>query len=80
MTATQLLSLEGHKNVVYALAFNNPFGDRIATGSFDRTAKIWDANNGSCYYTLRGHAAEIVCLNFDPNGFLLSTGSMVTFT
>ena len=80
MTATQLLSLEGHKNVVYALAFNNPFGDRIATGSFDRTAKIWDANNGNCYYTLRGHTAEIVCLNFDPNGFLLSTGSMVTFT
>jgi dynein assembly factor with WDR repeat domains 1 len=25
------------------MAFNNPYGNIIATGSFDRTAKIWDA-------------------------------------
>ena len=37
----------GHKNVVYAIAFNNPFGDKIITGSFDKTAKIWDANDGT---------------------------------
>jgi WD40 repeat protein len=35
----RLHSLEGHKNVVYAIAFNNPFGDKIVSGSFDRTAK-----------------------------------------
>jgi len=28
------------------MAFNNPFGNLIVTGSFDKTAKIWDANNG----------------------------------
>jgi len=28
------------------MAFNNPYGDKIVTGSFDRTAKIWDANTG----------------------------------
>ena len=28
--------LDGHKNVVYAVAFNNPFADKIVTGSFDR--------------------------------------------
>lgn len=39
-------TLEGHKNVVYTIAFNNPFGDKIVTGSFDKTAKIWDANSG----------------------------------
>eukprot|EP00694_Reclinomonas_americana_P004625 EC792621.1.p2 GENE.EC792621.1~~EC792621.1.p2 ORF type:complete len:149 (+),score=43.95 EC792621.1:136-582(+) len=27
MTGEELLTLEGHKNVVYAIAFNNPFGD-----------------------------------------------------
>ena len=62
--------------MVYSIAFNNPFGDRIATGSFDRTAKIWDANTGQCLYTLRGHQSEIVCLNFDSNGYLFATGSM----
>ena len=34
--ATELHVLDGHKNVVYAVAFNNPFGDKIVTGSFDR--------------------------------------------
>jgi len=24
------------------MAFNVPFGDRVATGSFDKTAKLWD--------------------------------------
>ena len=36
----ELLTLEGHRNVVYAIAFNNPFGDKIATGSFDKTCKV----------------------------------------
>jgi dynein assembly factor with WDR repeat domains 1 len=45
-SGAELLSLEEHKNVVYTMAFNNPFGNLIVTGSFDRTAKIWDANNG----------------------------------
>lgn len=42
----ELLSLEEHKNVVYTMAFNNPFGNLIVTGSFDRTAKLWDGQNG----------------------------------
>lgn len=46
ITGQELLSLEEHKNVVYTMAFNNPYGDKIVTGSFDRTAKIWDANTG----------------------------------
>jgi WD40 repeat protein len=39
-TGEELFTLEGHKNVVYSLSFNNPFGDRVATGSFDKTAKV----------------------------------------
>ena len=39
-TGQEQLSLEGHKSVVYSLAFNKPYGDRIATGSFDKTAKV----------------------------------------
>ena len=72
--------LEGHKNVVYTLAFNNPYGNRVATGSFDRTAKIWETSSGKCLQTLRGHSEEVVCLGFNshsnPNKQLLATGSM----
>ncbi|EMP40321.1 WD repeat-containing protein 69 [Chelonia mydas] len=56
----ELRTLEGHRNVVYAIAFNNPYGDKIATGSFDKTCKLWSAETGKCYHTFRGHTAEIV--------------------
>ena len=39
-TGDELVSLEGHKNVVYALSFNTPYGDKVATGSFDKTCKV----------------------------------------
>ena len=75
-TGEEIHTLEGHKNVVYAIAFNNPYGDKIITGSFDKTCKLWDANTGECYYTLRGHASEIVCLGFNPQSTVIATGSM----
>jgi dynein assembly factor with WDR repeat domains 1 len=58
------------------MAFNNPFGDKIATGSFDKTAKIWSTETGELLHTLYGHELEIVCIQFDPQGILVATGSM----
>eukprot|EP01048_Picozoa_sp_COSAG05_P015441 COSAG05_NODE_1864_length_3937_cov_21.205315_7_plen_275_part_00 len=75
-TGEEILTLEGHKNVVYAIAFNNPFGDKIVTGSFDKTARIWDAATGECIHTLRGHQTEIVALSFNPQSTMVATGSM----
>jgi dynein assembly factor with WDR repeat domains 1 len=74
LTGEELLTLEGHKNVVYAIAFNNPFGDKVVTGSFDKTAKIWDSSTGELLQTLRGHTTEIVCLSFDPTGTSPTSG------
>ncbi|XP_059361967.1 dynein assembly factor with WDR repeat domains 1 isoform X3 [Carassius carassius] len=74
----ELHTLEGHRNVVYAIAFNNPYGDKVATGSFDKTCKLWSAETGKCFYTFRGHTAEIVCLAFNPQSTLVATGSMDT--
>ncbi|CAN0484221.1 unnamed protein product, partial [Ectocarpus sp. 12 AP-2014] len=42
-TGDELLTLDGHRNVVYAIAFNNPWGNKIITGSFDKTCKLWNA-------------------------------------
>ena len=33
LTGEEMLTLEGHKNVVYAIAFNNPFGDKIVSST-----------------------------------------------
>ncbi|CAM9948350.1 unnamed protein product, partial [Choristocarpus tenellus] len=76
MTGDELLTLDGHRNVVYAIAFNNPWGDKIITGSFDKTCKLWNAETGDLNHTYRGHATEIVCLSFDPHGTMIATGSM----
>ena len=67
--------MEGHKNVVYAIAFNNPFGNRVVTGSFDKTAMLWNSTTGKCLQTVEGHAAEIVCIGFDPLGRTVATGT-----
>lgn len=72
------LVLEGHKNVVYAIAFNNPYGDKIVTGSFDKTARLWCAKTGECLHVLRGHQTEIVCVAFNPQGTLVATAAWTT--
>jgi dynein assembly factor with WDR repeat domains 1 len=81
-TGKEIHSLQGHQNVVYCLAFNNPFrfilltSDKIATGSFDKTAKLWDAELGTCLQTYHGHGAEIVSIGFNPSSTMIGTGSM----
>jgi dynein assembly factor with WDR repeat domains 1 len=45
-TGNLIHSFEGHKNAVYCMSFNVPFGSKICTGSFDHTAKIWDTITG----------------------------------
>ncbi|KAL7058147.1 hypothetical protein AAHC03_016736 [Spirometra sp. Aus1] len=77
-TGNLICTLEGHKNVVYAITFNLPFSDRIATGSFDKTACLWNAETGERLQTLSGHSAEVVCIQFSSNGKSLATGSMDT--
>ena len=42
-TGEELLTLEGHRNVVYAIAFNNPYGDKIITGSFGALGRTREA-------------------------------------
>lgn len=54
----------------------NVSSDRIVTGSFDKTAKLWDANNGDLLHTFVGHSYEIVCIQFDTNSLLVASGSM----
>src|SRR5438445_10994547 len=42
----------------------SPDGRRIATGSEDRTAKVWDAATGRELLTLAGHTAGIASVAF----------------
>ena len=43
--------------------------------NMDNTAKIWDVEKGTCLFSLEGHKAEIVSLNFNTEGDLILTAS-----
>ena len=47
--------------------------DYLASGSRDKTIKLWEVRNGRCVLTLTGHDNWVTDLLFHPNGkFLLS--------
>jgi WD40 repeat protein len=66
--------LSGHRDCITALAFS-PDGLRLASGSFDRTARIWDVATGDCRQVCAGHAARVGGVAFSPDGRRLATGS-----
>ncbi|KAK0557736.1 Lissencephaly-1 [Tilletia horrida] len=47
----------------------------VATGSRDKTIRIWDASSGQCLRTLHGHDNWIRALVFHPNGKSLLSAS-----
>lgn len=49
---------------------------RIASGSYDKTIRVWDIRSGDCdsVLTLAGHSGTVRCLNL--NGNRLVSGSV----
>lgn len=70
------LSLIGHEaTFVNALAFN-PDGSILATGSHDKTIRLWNVETGEQIGNpLLGHTELINSLAFSPNGNIIASGS-----
>ncbi|MBW4618998.1 MAG: AAA-like domain-containing protein [Cyanosarcina radialis HA8281-LM2] len=66
-------SLSGHEDKVNAIAFS-PDGGSVASGSVDRTIKIWQPD-GRLLRTLTGHNDEILDLAFSPDDQILVSAS-----
>jgi WD40 repeat protein len=59
---------------VTSLAFT-PDGRWLASGSWDKTVKIWDVETGHELQTLAGHNRPIYTVAFDSRGRWLAAGS-----
>jgi WD40 repeat protein len=67
-------TLIGHRSELLSVSWS-PDGTRLATGSYDGTAKVWDAAGGRVLLTLRGHRGLVYCVSWSPDGMRLATGS-----
>ena len=67
-------TLKGHESEVYSVGFS-PDGKQLASGSFDKTIKIWDVTTGKVLNTLKGHEGEVRSVGFSPDGKKLASGS-----
>ncbi len=72
-TAELFLQL-GHARSVQSVAFS-PNDKTLASGSYDRTVKLWDLATGKLLRTLSGHERPVLSVAFSPDGKTLTSGS-----
>jgi WD40 repeat protein len=63
-----------HRKAVYTVAYS-PDGKQIASGSADKTIKIWDAETGGLIRTLSGHEGAVRSIAYSSNGAAIVSGS-----
>ena len=66
LAGASLLELKGHTGTVWTAVFS-PDGQRMLTGSEDRTAKVWDARRGTPLLELKGHTNAVKSVAFSSD-------------
>lgn len=61
-----LRSMKGHQMPVTCMA-HDPSGALCATGSADRSVRVWDVAKGYCTHSFRDHEGVLSALRFHPD-------------
>src|SRR5207302_10516228 len=68
-------TLTGHSRAVTSIAFSSD-GAILASGSSDKTVKLWAVATGKSTLTLRGHSDGILIVVFGATGKTLASASL----
>jgi WD40 repeat protein len=63
----EIQTLQGHMNSVNTISFS-PDGKYLASGSSDKTVKIWDMELKTEIITLKNHLLKVNSVAFSPDG------------
>ncbi|KAF5851702.1 hypothetical protein GGP41_000443 [Bipolaris sorokiniana] len=69
-----LQTLEGHSHWVSSVAFSHD-STRLASASWDKIVKMWDASSGACLHTLEGHSSLVSSVAFSHDSTRLASAS-----
>jgi len=66
--------LEGHSEDIKQIAWS-PDGRILASGSEDKTIRLWDMQTGQTLQTLTGHSDVVTSIEWSRDGSTLAPGS-----
>lgn len=67
------LTLKGHQDWISALSMSSD-GQILASGSLDKTVKLWHLKTGDLIHTFSDHQQGVLCLTLSPDSKWLASG------
>ena len=75
---TEARTIAGHSATIRTVAIS-PDGKTLATGSEDKTVKLWNLDTGELIDTIAGHSDPIKSVAFSPDGKILASACNMAF-